>query len=285
VPVWIRFRDTEEVDEVNVSISRDGECSDLPKNVLLTFDTVHPFNIGFVDFTSGTAVFGPGPYSEAPFGTCRLGGAPAGLEFSYYDFNHGNAGPALNVQTPQALETWSWDPYLGGYAAPDSGRRQLIPGHYIVNNGAGGWNVGPFEAPFDVSPISLHWTNSDDLVKNSPTQGKDFEVYWNGGNPQLGFVTIFGEWEYGSDHYPGETRRGLGFICVEDASMGHFAVPSYVWSGLRNNSNTTFYFGSPIFLALNLSVGFQSRSRFKAPGVDIGLGSNYFVESRNIKFH
>lgn len=284
VPVWIRFRDTEEVDEVNISISRADECSDLPHNVLLTFDTVRPFNIGFVDFTLGTAVFGPGPYAEAPLGTCRLGGAPAGLEFSYYDFNRGNAGPALIVQTPQALETWSWDPYLGGYDAPDYARRQLIPGHYIVDNGAGGWNVGPFEAAFDVSAISFHWTNTDDLVKDLKTQGKDFEVYWDA-DPQQGSVTIFGEWEYGSDHYPGETRRGLGFICVEDASKDHFTVPSYVWSGRRNTTSTDSYFGNPIYMALDLSVGFQSRARFNAPGLDVGLGSHYFVESRKIKFH
>ena len=284
VPVWIRFRNTEEVDEINLSISQAGECSDLPHNTLLTFDTVRPLNIGFIDFSSSTAVFGPGPYAEAPFGTCRLGGAPAGLEFSYYDFNHGNAGPALNVQTPQAIETWSWDPYISGYDAPDSGRRPLIPGRYTVDNGGGGWNIGPFAAAFDLSSISFQWTNADNLVLDSPTQGKDFEISWNGGNPQQGFVTIFGEWEYGSDHYPGYTWRGLSFICVEDASKGHFTVPSYVWSGLRNNTYPGFYFGNTIYIALDLSVGFQSRSRFNAPGLDVGLGSHYFVESRNIKF-
>jgi uncharacterized protein (TIGR03437 family) len=202
VPVWIRFRDTEEVDEVNLSISQAGECSDLPHNALLTFDTVRPLNIGFIDFSSGTGVFGPGPYAEAPLGTCRLGGAPAGLEFSYYDFNHGSAGPALNVRTPQGLEQWFWEPYDSGYLAPDYGRHLLIPGHYTVDNGGGGENVGPFEAAFDVSPISFHWTNADDLVASS-IRGKDFEVSWNVSNPPPGFVTIFGEWEYGSDHYPG----------------------------------------------------------------------------------
>jgi uncharacterized protein (TIGR03437 family) len=285
VPVWIRFRDTEEVDEVNISISRAGECSDLPHNGLLTFDTVRPLNIGFVDFTLGTAVFGPGPYAEAPLGTCRLGGAPVGLEFSYYDFNRGNAGPALNVQTPQGVEQWSWEPYESGYLASDYGRHLLIPGHYTVDNGGGGGNVGPFEAAFDVSPISFHWTNADNLVGDSSTQGKDFDVSWNGGDPQQGFVTIFGEWQYGSDHYPGYTWRGLGFICAEDASKGHFTVPSYVWSGVRNNTYTDSYFGDTIYFALDLSVGFQSRSRFTAPGLDLGLGSHYFVESRNIKFH
>jgi uncharacterized protein (TIGR03437 family) len=285
VPVWIHFRDTDEVDEVNLSISRAGECPDLPHAALLAFDTVRPLNIGFIDFASGTAIFGPGPYAEAPLGTCRIGGSPAGTEFSYYDFTHGNAGLALNVQTPHGLEKWGWDSYGSSYDAPDYGRHQLTPGHYIVDNGMGGLNVGPFETAFDVSPISFQWTNADDPVLDSLIQGKDFEISWSGGNPQQGFVTIFGEWEYGSDHYPGSTWRGLDFICVEDASKGHLTVPSYVWSGIRNNTFTDFYFGNTIYMALDLSVGFQSRSRFDAPGLDVGLGSYYVVESRNIKFH
>lgn len=283
VPVWVHFRDSDEIDEVNLSISQAGGCSDLPNDSLLTLDTVRPLNIGFVDFSSGRAVFGPGPYAEAPLGTCRLGGAPAGLEVSYYDFNHGSAGPVLNVQTPQGREQWLWEPYDSGYLAPDYGHHLLIPGHYSMDNGSGGQNVGAFNAVFEVSPISFHWTNEDNLA-DSLTQGGDFEVSWNEGNAQQGFVTIFGEWEYGSDRNPGETWRGMGFICTEDASKGHFKVPSYVWSGIRNNTYTGFYFGKTIYMALDLSVGFQSRSQFNAPGLDLALGSQYVIESRHIKF-
>jgi uncharacterized protein (TIGR03437 family) len=283
VPVWFHDRNTQEVDEVNVSISESGECPDLPHNARVTLDTRGPLNLGYIDFTAGGAAFGPGPYSEAPPGTCRTGGAPSGTEFSYYDFTHASAGPALNFQTPQGLEHWFWSSYGSGYLAPDYGRHQLVPGHYVIDNGQGGEPVGPFSTAVDLSPISFRWTNADDLAAGLMRE-KDFEVDWNGGNPLEGFVTIYGTWEYGSDHYPGYMWAGFDFTCVADASKGHFTVPSYVWSGIRSNAFTDFYFGQTIFVCLNLSVAFQSRSRFTGPGLDLGLGFSYVAKYRSIKF-
>jgi hypothetical protein len=265
-----------------VSISHSGECSDLPHDALAKYDLQGPLNLGMIDFSTGVAVFGPGPYAESPLGTCRIGGAPAGTEFSYYDFNHGSAGPALNVQTAQDQEQWSWEPYASGYIAPDYGRHRAIPGHYTVNNGEGGSYVGPFDAAFGLSPMSFTWSNADDLAADPPAREKNLDIRWNSG-PQQGFATIFGELEYGSNLYPGQTAKGLSFVCVEDAAKGHFTVPSYVWSGVRNEALTPSYSGNISILSLDLSVGFQSRSGFAAPGIDVGLGFQYVVKSRSIK--
>jgi hypothetical protein len=77
--------------------------------------------------------------------------------------------------------------------------------------------------------------------------------------------------------------RTWASFCGEDATKGHFKLPSYVWSGLRDNTSMDFYFGNAIYIAIDLSVGFQSRSRFNPPGLEIRLGSHVVVDSRSIK--
>jgi hypothetical protein len=104
-------------------------------------------------------------------------------------------------------------------------------------------------------------TNADDLVASS-IRGKDFEVLWNGSTPPPGFVTIFGEWEYGSDHYPDYAGRGPGLHsgsrmlrkaisrCPRMYGPDYATTPLRTFTlGMQNTSHSIFLSASRVGLA------------------------------------
>jgi uncharacterized protein (TIGR03437 family) len=263
VPVWVRFRDTEEADEGTVALSASGVCSDLPPDVVEKLDGSGSLNLGFISFTSGHAVFGRGPYIVQPAGTCRLQGMPPGvIDFAYGEYARGEAGRVLNVQAPRDLEHWN---SIGGWGAVGlpGGEfqadpiRPLTAGSYLVDNGSGGIHVPPFRAKFEVRTPSFNWTNLDNVT--SVRRREDIRVTWEGGEVEREYVTI----------------SGGSFECRENAAKGSFTVPAYVWGAAIDQSAKSF----------ELTVGLVSHwssLRFEAPGLDFAYGSYHVAFSKRI---
>jgi uncharacterized protein (TIGR03437 family) len=251
VPLWVRFLNTGDTDQLGVAISSSGGgCTDLPREVVETPDAERALNLGVINLSTRVAVFGRGPYVSTPPGTCRLGGAPAGeIDFSYYDFNRDSAGEALRVETPAGIEQWSWSPWATGYTAADSGLLRVpASGEYRVDNGAGSGKVGPFQASVQVLPVSFLWTNQD--MPSAIRHGEDLAVTWEGGDA-AGSGVIYGQ-------VSGSTFQ-IAFQCVARADKRSFTIPSFLWSA----STAT---------RIDVTVGYEPdwrTMRFIAPGLDL----------------
>jgi uncharacterized protein (TIGR03437 family) len=251
VPLWVRFLNTGDTDQLGVAISSSGGgCTDLPREVVETPDAERALNLGLINLSTRVAVFGRGPYVSTPPGTCRLGGAPAGqIDFSYYDFNRDSAGEALRVETPAGIEQWSWSPWYAGYTTTDSGLPRLpASGEYRVDNGSGSEKVGPFQASVRVSPVSFLWKNQD--MPSAIGRGEDLALTWEGGDV-AGSAVIFGQ-------ISGSTFQSA-FQCVARVDKQSFIIPSFLWSASKATR-------------INVTVGYEPdwrTMRFTAPGLDL----------------
>jgi hypothetical protein len=263
VPVWVRFLDTGDAHEAAVAVSASGICTDLPRDVVEKLDG-GALNLGFISFTDGRAVFGRGPYTILPPGTCRVDGMPPGIiDFTYGEYLRSEAGRVLNVQTPQGLQRWlsigGWPGYRGvpaGEFLADSDQ-VVTAGTYVVDNGEGGIHVPPFRAQFEVRTPHFDWTNRTNIT--SVRRQEDIHVTWDGGDAEHQYVTI-----------------SAGRLeCRELAAKGSFTVPAYAWRSAI----------SPAADGLVLSVGLVSdwsRLRFEATGLDLAYGSYYVAFSKQI---
>jgi uncharacterized protein (TIGR03437 family) len=121
----------------------------------------------------------------------------------------------------------------------------LEPGSYVVDNGSGGATVGSFQANLNVPA---------DLTSTVQTSPSGTIVTWRGGDPSS-YVIIQGT---------GVSTTGLRstFSCVERASAGQFALPSYVTASLP---------GSPTGIVVSAATGFFPGGRFQATGLDYGF--------------
>jgi uncharacterized protein (TIGR03437 family) len=255
VPLWIRFVDSGDMDQLGVAISSGGgACADLPREVVEVPDAERALNVGLVNLSTRVAVFGRGPYVSTPPGTCRLGGTPAGeIDFSYYDFNRDSVGEALHVETPAGIEDWRWSFWYAGYASADAGMSRLPAiGEYRLDNGVGSQKVGPFQARVQVTPVSFLWTNDD-----MPTligRGDDLAMTWEGGDA-AGFAVIFGSLY--------STSFQTVFQCVARADQRSFAIPSFLWSATA-------------ITRIAVTIGYEPdwrTTRFPAPGLDLAYAT------------
>src|SRR5262249_1753279 len=67
VPLWVRFLNTGDTDQLGVAISSSGRaCADLPPEVVETPDAERALNVGLINLSTRVAVFGRGPYVTTP---------------------------------------------------------------------------------------------------------------------------------------------------------------------------------------------------------------------------
>ncbi|HTS65578.1 MAG TPA: hypothetical protein VMH28_26330 [Candidatus Acidoferrales bacterium] len=168
--------------------------------------------------------------SPAGVGSGALVGAPQPLD----------AGGVLNVSGPKgARQIMLQSPgYFSQQFAQGATVQFLVPGTYVIDNGAGGADVGPFQVMLTVPPT---FTSTVDSL--------GAHVTWTGGDP-AGFVTI-----QGGSASP-TTRAAAAVVCTERVSAGQFTVPPEVLLSLP--------------AAPSLSASYQSTAMFRARGLDLG---------------
>jgi uncharacterized protein (TIGR03437 family) len=164
---------------------------------------------------------------------------PAGLD----------AGQFLTVNGPkgsrQVLQRFPG--YYGETFAQGTVTQFLQPGTYTVDNGAGGADVGTFQATV-AFPAQLSSSVQQSAAGTA--------VKWQGGDP-TGYVVIQGSAQSTS----GVTTN---FTCVERTSSGQFAVPPVVMSSLP---------GAPNGITALTAAGTAAQNRFKAAGLDVAFFS------------
>jgi hypothetical protein len=171
---------------------------------------------------------------------------PAGM---YVDPVGLDAGQLLTVNGPkgsrQVLQRYPG--YYSETFAQGTVTQFLQPGTYAVDNGAGGADVGRFQATVSF-PAQLSAT-----VQQSAT---GTAVNWQGGDP-TGYVVIQGSVKSASG-------VPTNFTCVERTSAGQFALPPVVMSSLP---------GAPSGVTAVVAAGTAAQNRFKAAGLDLAFFS------------
>lgn len=215
-------------------------------------------SVGFqrVDYTQYTpppmpmpTTIGPCDVFTSPPATTSSSPMSTGLDFGgVININ----GPNGMKQLPQADSS----PYLGGgtaipgfYTPPPL---YLDPGTYVVDNGAGGADVGPFSVTLNVPSPGFVWTNADSDLTIVRSAGVD--IQWTGGDPNTN-VLILG------------VAGTASFGCVVP-NNGEYMVPSDVLSLLPASSPTGG--GLTAALGSTLTVEINSVANFSASGLDMG---------------
>jgi uncharacterized protein (TIGR03437 family) len=173
-----------------------------------------------------------------------------------------DAGGALTVQGPagtlQALRKSN-----GSYASANTPATQfgLGNGHYTLSNGAGGADVGAFQAEFDV-PAPLKWVNKQQVMEFNDI-GSDVPFQWTGADPKS-FVVVT---SLGYNDFVGAFT-----MCTVDSSAGNFGLgtlPSII-AGIDGQ-----FGGFPNIFQLGTV---SPTKRFTATGLDLGLISVMLVD-------
>ncbi len=200
-----------------------------------------------------------------------------------------NAGALINVNGPKGAKTMKTVSNLIGIynetfatgtiafpGAPTGGDPDgyLVAGNYTFNNGAGGPDVGAFNASFSL-PANINWTNKTSTSTVNRAQG--LNVNWTGGDPN-GFVQIYG---YSLSELSENAVTGF-FTCLERASVGTFNVPSAILLALPPSPSGGAIGGAPTGL---LGVGgVSSPGTFTAPGIDTGVIVSSAVIAKSVNY-
>lgn len=185
------------------------------------------------------------------------------------------AGPVLNITGPEGVAHIERD-YPGMYDSTQIGGgflgeilpEYLVPGHYTIDNGTGGMDIGGFSAGIDIQS-TLIWTNQDSVSNISRSQ--DLTLHWTGGDADREFVVIVG---LSSDT---ASQISGSFVCAERVSAGQFTVPK---SMLAHLPVTTPWTGDslPPGMLTVATQPFPSAAKFSAPGLDAA----YFTYSAQL---
>jgi hypothetical protein len=160
-----------------------------------------------------------------------------------------DTGPVLNLTGPKGNQQLAMR-FIGSYSTEFSvGANQikfLEPGDYVVDNGAGGADVGPFRAALTI-PTAFTST-----VQRSAA---GVRVTWTGGTPS-GIVIMEGTGA------PGPNGAIARFTCAERAAAGQFTLPTEVLLSLPADT--------PDHAGLNVSAYSPTTTVFRARGLDFG---------------
>jgi uncharacterized protein (TIGR03437 family) len=206
-------------------------------------------------FRSNRALFSPLPFGLPSLGSCLVTTGsvlqailtmPVALD----------AGPVLNLSGPKGVRQLPLrgpGVYSNQFSSNAAQIEYLQAGDYVVDNGTGGRDVGPFKAALKIPP-PLNAT-----IQRSANVAT---VTWTGGDPN-GYVMIEGL------SSSAVTRTSTTFICTERVSARQFSIPDEVRLSLPQNPGESAFGGSIIVTA-------PVWAPLRATGLDVG--AIYFME-------
>jgi uncharacterized protein (TIGR03437 family) len=136
----------------------------------------------------------------------------------------------------------------------------LAPGAYLVTNGSGGANVGPFNWGLTVPAFVVPG------IPASINRSQDLTLSWTGGSPySLVSITLFNGVAATSS-----LNSYVQIVCSANASTGSFTVPSAFLSLLPPGG-----FGTPTKAGVSIQVAGVQNASFTVPGSP-GLDAGFF---------
>jgi uncharacterized protein (TIGR03437 family) len=294
LPVVVRFsHDGSESNGGHLSVSPNGGVcpTGLPANLIqkflsgtLVFGSAEATHYQDSEpsltarFTFGLPRWELGSPYGMPLGSCYANSGLAGANDSVVPQKTGNldAGRQIEFRTPDNSVSLSpkgvpnnplTDFTYSASTPPD----HLAPGEYVLENGSGGPDVGPFQAGFNLPDLSFQWTNIDRL--GPVTASQDLTITWKTGSGD-GYVVLAAAYALA----PGNEEDILetGFLCVERAEKGAFTIPGRLLWRVQGASFPD--------ILVYLNVSRTVVRRFTAPGLDLGEFSWTTGSSKALKF-
>jgi hypothetical protein len=144
------------------------------------------------------------------------------------------------------------------YQQPWPGTAPWEGGEYAVNNGAGGADIGPFQATILLPPDPFRWSNLPDPHQSyEVSSSQDTTITWSGGDPAREYVVISGDTDNGV------SAVSTSFTCTERADRGSFSVPAGVLQSVKRG------LAPPRYLYVGVAA-WSLPGRFQARGLDRG---------------
>jgi hypothetical protein len=169
---------------------------------------------------------------------------------------------------------------LGGNVGITTPLPTFIPdagGTFVFDNGAGGPDVGAFEALLTLSP-PLVWTNIDNISPVNRSAGLTFT--WQGGQPNT-YVTINGT----AAGWNGTDFGAAAFTCLAPVEAQTFTIPQTVMLSLPASVSAVTVNGVTLGQWSSLSISNSSVPQsFTAPGLDRGTMNANFSIARAVTF-
>jgi uncharacterized protein (TIGR03437 family) len=237
----------------------------------------------------GTMVFSP-LMSPPPVGTCTVSTGNQDLSGLFGGIlrppDLGNVGVPLdaglltvtnagnqNADLPRQDPGSTTGPYFGvlGGAIPGlpAASQFLVTGQLLVR-GAGGRDVGPFEA-MTIMPAAPSWTNRE--LINLIERGRGVTVTWAGGDANQ-IMVIAGS---STDQ---RTKATASFFCLAPSAAGVFTVPPAVLYNLGTTASTPGLQDS--FGLLMVGSTPANFATFAAAGLDVGVAIPVQLDVRTL---
>lgn len=196
---------------------------------------------------------GPLPDPNIPtFGSCTV---RSESRFSAFSLRFPLLGPRIDGRPPAAFFPGALTLHGPQASVPlrvnddpaTSSQLPRLDGSYIVENGGGTSEVGPFQASvqFRYSPVLFHFADGLPDIDSS----RDLTVTWTGADG--GYIVL-----------TGELVNGLDFTCVELADWDTFTIPPDILRAMWPGP-----WASHLFISAR-AVSFPAR--FEASGLDWG---------------
>jgi uncharacterized protein (TIGR03437 family) len=288
---------------IAVAPAGQNTCSDSPMGQTLVNKLASGGNVNFANvFLQSinltfvglvTAGHGNGDFAYASFSGytpqtafyaeygVSVGYCVSGQDSLFDDLSISNldAGPALTLTGPLVSPpiTQSY-PGSGFYDADLSslGKFLYSDEHYVMT-GVGGANVGAFSVAETSTIPSVKLTA---LAGKTFPRSSDLTVTWTGGDPTLqNGQVILGGLSLNAD----ETLFGE-FECRVPLAPGTFTIPSWVLKPLPSTGATTE--GSETFPNGYIWIGqYNNPTTFTAPGLDLGIMTDIFLQGDGVYFN
>ncbi len=256
----------------SVSLSRASISLALPAPIGNTTSTSDSGSAGFYKYTAAQYSTEQNPLQITTFGACTVF-TFRGSSSTFADPVAPtvlDAGASISVTGPNGTKTLTksnglYSATLGGGIAGIPGVPStplyLSQGQYMVNNGSGGADVGPFNATLNV-PAPLVWTNAASITTVNRANGQT--VTWTGGD-NTSSVQILGFSTTGAS----TALVGAEFVCTAPASAGTFTIPAAVLLALPtsavSSTTPTGFLGLLLDTFTSFTARVWTRRRFPTP--------------------
>jgi uncharacterized protein (TIGR03437 family) len=159
-----------------------------------------------------------------------------------------DTGPVLNLSGPKGTRQIAFKlpgQYFQTFSSSVTQVQYLEPGDYVLDNGPGGSDVGPFNVTLTIPKT---FTSTVQQLPGS------VRIAWIGGNPS-GYVIIQGSGVMNA------VGANASFVCTERVVAGQFTIPAEVLLSLP---------ADPAGRAIPVSAASPVTAIFRARGLDIG---------------
>jgi uncharacterized protein (TIGR03437 family) len=211
--------------------------------------TYAEFGNAYFSRSGFASIYGQTRLGLPSLGSCSILPPPGPFNIPFVQPEGLDAGPVLNVAGPkgsQRIALQSTGAYAVQFSRGVSQAQVLLPGNYVIDNGDGGTDVGPFRAALTIPPA---------FTPTVQRSASGVKIGWTGGNSSgIVLIQVSGA--------PNLSGASASFVCTERVAAGQFTIPAELFLSLPPDG--TDHAGLTVSATSPVTAVFQAR------GVDFG---------------